>query len=231
MSATWGCCPPGRRAVVRAAQCPSLWITPGTPWLADVLDAKRHIGYKRGMKRAWPWVTLTALVLALVLGVWSLRQRGSHRYDRLIREAARRNGIDPALVKAVVWQESRFDPQARGRVGELGLMQLRELAAIDWSSSQGIRSFAFEQLRDPGTNIEAGTWYLAMALKRYQQTDDPVPYALADYNAGRGNVLRWNKGAAATNSIEFLAQVTFPGTRRYIQNVVRRAEVYRRDFD
>lgn len=198
---------------------------------AVALDAGRSNGYKRAMKRAWPWLSLAALALAVVLGVWCCRQGAPHRYDRLIREAARRNAIDPALVKAVIWQESRFNPRARGRVGELGLMQLRELAAIDWSSSQGIRSFSFEQLQDPATNIQAGTWYLAMVLRRYQDTDDPVPYALADYNAGRGNVLRWNKGAAATNSAAFLDQVTFPGTRRYIENVVRRAQIYRRDFD
>ncbi|NDD40298.1 MAG: hypothetical protein EB082_18135, partial [Verrucomicrobia bacterium] len=73
-------------------------------------------------------------------------------------------------------------------------------------------------------------WYLAKLLRRYPQADDPVPYALADYNAGRGHVLRWDQGAAATNSQQFLAQMTFPGTRRYIETVVKRRERYREEF-
>ena len=57
-----------------------------------------------------------------------------------------------------------------------------------------------------------------------------MPYALADYNAGRGNVLRWNQGAAATNSQQFLAQMTFPGTRRYIETVAERRARYGDEF-
>lgn len=57
-----------------------------------------------------------------------------------------------------------------------------------------------------------------------------MTYALADYNAGRAHVPRWNKGAAATNSQQFLAQMTFPGTRRYIETVTTRRERYRDEF-
>ena len=54
-------------------------------------------------------------------------------------------------------------------------------------------------------------------MKRYQRTDDPIPYALADYNAGRANVLRWNGGTASTNSAAFtLRQIGFPGTGQYV---------------
>ena len=58
------------------------------------------------------------------------------------------------------------------------------------------RTFAHEHCFDPGTNTLAGTWYLRKLMRRYAQTDNPLPYALADYNAGRGNVLKWNQGAA-----------------------------------
>jgi soluble lytic murein transglycosylase len=117
-----------------------------------------------------------------------------------------------------------------GRAGEFGLMQVRELAAVEWSTSQGVRGFELEHLFDAGTNTLAGTWYLARLLKRYLRTDDPLPYALADYNAGRGHVLRWNKGAAETNAAAFVAQIGFPGTRNYVQTVIRRREEYRSDF-
>ena len=71
---------------------------------------------------------------------------------------------------------------------------------------------------------------LFRSLKRYQQTDNPIPYALADYNAGRSNVLRWNNEVAATNSFAFTARVDFPGTRKYVQSIMRRYEHYRPIF-
>jgi soluble lytic murein transglycosylase len=57
-----------------------------------------------------------------------------------------------------------------------------------------------------------------------------VPYALADYNAGRGNVLKWMKGAASTNSAAFLAAMDFPSTKHYIETVMERREHYRPQF-
>lgn len=153
-----------------------------------------------------------------------------HRQDKVILQAAKRYGVDPALVKAVVWRETKFNPDARGRAGEIGLMQIMESAALDWASSENIFPFEHKQLFDPGTNTLAGAWYLKKLLRRYTQTDDPIPYALADYNAGRGNVLKWNKGAAATNSEAFIQQIGFPGTSNYVRAVMGRIEKYRPDF-
>lgn len=182
-------------------------------------------------KRKWlPLVLLVVLADAVALG-WFLYVRWrEHSQDTVIRAAAARYGVDGALVKAVVWRESWFDPAARGKAGEIGLMQIREPAAREWAETERIAGFQHEHILDPGSNTLAGAWYLAKLLRRYPHTDDPVPYALADYNAGRGHVLRWNQGAAATNSQQFLAQMTFPGTRRYIQTVVERRERYRDEF-
>lgn len=144
-----------------------------------------------------------------------------------ISAAAERYGVEPALVKAIVWRESRFHPQARGRAGEIGLMQLQETAAREWAAAERIEGFEHEQCLDPGTNTLAGTYYLKKLLKRYARTDNPVPYALADYNAGRANVLRWNKGDAATNSALFIAQIGFPGTKKYVESVMWRCAFYR----
>jgi soluble lytic murein transglycosylase len=172
------------------------------------------------------------LLLAGVVatGWWGYERWREHRFDGLIRTAAGRYGVDPALVKAVVCQESRFRPRAVGRAGEIGLMQIRELAAVEWSTSQGVLDFELDHLFDPATNALAGTWYLARVLKRYTRTDDPLPYALADYNAGRNNVLRWNKGAAETNAAAFVSQIGFPGTRKYVETVIHRRTQYQSDF-
>jgi soluble lytic murein transglycosylase len=162
---------------------------------------------------------------AVIYFWWNSRLEQSQ--DNPIRVAAARYGVEPALVKAVVWQESRFNPSVRGRAQELGLMQIREEAAQEWADTEHISGFEHEHCLDPQTNILAGTWYLKKLLRRYTQTDNPIPYALADYNAGRGNVLKWNIGEAATNSSVFIEQIGFPGTKAYVKSVMHRYQRYR----
>jgi soluble lytic murein transglycosylase len=146
--------------------------------------------------------------------------------DAPIRAAALRYGVEPALVKAIVWRESHFHPRARGLAQEIGLMQVRETAAQEWADAEHLDPFVHQHCFDPGTNTLAGTWYFRKLLRRYARTDNPVPYALADYNAGRGNVLKWIGGPAATNSAAFIGQIGFPGTRAYVKSIMRRCAYY-----
>lgn len=159
---------------------------------------------------------------------WSLIYWRHHRFDSAIAEAARRYSLDPALIRAVIWRESRFNPDARGRAGELGLMQIREIAAIEWASAEHIKSFKHSDCLDPDTNIFAGAYYLKSVLRHYTRADNPIPYGLAEYNAGRGNVLKWLTGAATTNSAAFMGQIGFPGTKAYVAAILDRREYYRR---
>ena len=172
-------------------------------------------------------VSLLALLLAGIIGWWRYNEWRDHSQDQPILRAARRYGADPALIKALVWRESRFDPTRRGRAGEIGLMQLRSVAAQEWAAAEHLHGFANDHLFDAETNALAGTWYFQKLLRRYGQTDNPLPYALADYNAGRSRVLRWNQGSALTNSGDFLQTIGFPGTRAYVQSILRRYEHYR----
>lgn len=176
-------------------------------------------------------IVVLLLFVAVPAGFWwSWEERLERSQDRPIRVAAQRFGVEPALVKAIVWRESRFNPNARGRAGELGLMQIQEIAAGEWADAERIAGFDHASCLDPGTNTLAGTYYLAKLMRRYTQTDNPVPYALADYNAGRGNVVKWNNGPAATNSAAFIAQIGFPGTSNYVMTVMARYERYRGSF-
>jgi soluble lytic murein transglycosylase len=162
------------------------------------------------------------------VGVWLWGElRREQRFMPQIRAAALRYGVEPLLVKAVAWRESGFRPGARGSKGEIGLMQIQAVAAQEWADAEHLRSFEHAHCLDPGTNTLAATFYLGKLLKRYRQTDNPIPYALAEYNAGRGNVLKWNSGAAATNSAVFVEQIGFPGTRAYVRSVTRRYALYR----
>ena len=179
----------------------------------------------------WRWVKWGLwLVIGLGLLRWWQHVRLESSQDKPILAAARRHGVEPALVKAVVWRESRFDPLARGRQGEIGLMQIMRDAAQEWAAAEKVPLFFHEQLFDPAKNTEAGAWYLGKLLRRYAHTDNPLPYALADYNAGRGHLLRWAKGPAATNSQQFIEQITYPGTRAYVKAVSDRYVKYRRTF-
>ncbi len=130
------------------------------------------------------------------------------------------------MIRAVIWQESRFDPDARGRAGELGLMQIREAAAREWAATVHLKSFDHADCLDPATNVLAGAFYLKMVLRHYSRTDNPIPYALAEYNAGRGNVLKWLGGGAATNSAAFMEQIGFPGTKAYVRGILARRDYY-----
>ena len=171
-----------------------------------------------------------ALLVGVAAGYWWRTWWLEQSQDGPIRSAAQRYGVEPALVKAVVWRESHFHPRVRGAVGEIGLMQVREGAAREWAVAEKLQAFEHTDCFDPVTNTLAGTWYLNKLLRRYSQTDDPRPYALADYNAGRGNVLKWLGGSAATNSATFIGQMGFPGTKAYVRAVLRRYERYRAVF-
>lgn len=167
------------------------------------------------------------ILLVFALGVYlGFKYWREHRFDKAIAVAANRYKLEPALIKAVIWRESRFHPNARGSAGELGLMQVRDAAAFEWAASERIVGFEFDACLDPATNTLVGAWYLKQTMARYKQADDPLPYALAEYNAGRGNVLKWRTGSALTNSAAFINQIGFPGTRAYVQSIVKRYKYY-----
>jgi hypothetical protein len=98
---------------------------------------------------------------------------GTDRFD----QAARAEGVDPQLLRAVAWTESRGRMGAVSPKGALGIMQLMPSTAAE---------LGVDPL-DPDSNVHGGARYLARQLNRFRS----VPLALAAYNAGPGAVLRW----------------------------------------
>src|SRR5436190_23793666 len=87
-------------------------------------------------------ILIAALFLAAMSVIyWLWSERRERRQDAPIRAAAQRYGVDAALIKAVVWRESRFDPTVRGHAQEIGLMQLQEAAAQEWPDAEHIDRF------------------------------------------------------------------------------------------
>ena len=152
------------------------------------------------------------------------------QYDQLIRAAATPNELDPMLVKAVIWRESRFDPQKFGGARERGLMQVSEIAANEWAKENHVENFQFEELFDPKKNLEVGAWYLHRAMSHWQQEPDPTPFALAEYNAGASRAHRWAGGesAAPISAREFERNIDFPRTRKYVESIIDRYRFYQR---
>jgi soluble lytic murein transglycosylase len=151
-----------------------------------------------------------------------------HQYDRLIRNVALEHHLDPMLVKAVVWRESRYDPRKRGSHGERGLMQVTERAADEWARENKIAGFKLDQLFEPKMNLEAGTWYLQRAIEHWSHQSDPIPFALAEYNAGASRAQRWSggNGVADVSERQFLQNIDFPATRKYIESITDRYKFY-----
>ena len=179
------------------------------------------------MRRAFLWAAILLSLSLLLFWAWhSSIERKDSRYDAQIREASARYGVDPLLIRAVVWEETRFRPNKVGRVGELGLMQVRPTTALDWARAEKRTDFRPEQLADPQIGILAGSWYLARALRHWKETDDPPAFALAEYNAGRRNALRWVDPAHPKRSRDFVARIDFPKTREYVCEILGRYALY-----
>ena len=160
--------------------------------------------------------------------LWGARRRQQARWrlqlERVAQEAASRHGLASALVKAVIHQESRFRVLSRGKKGEVGLMQITDGAVLDWERHTGLRRPNRGGLFDPRLNVEIGTWYLARAVRAWQEYRDRDVLALAQYNAGRGNALKW---APENPREKALDRVRFPSTREYIVSVLK----YRTSFE
>ena len=144
---------------------------------------------------------------------WYLRARYPLSYEASIRANAEERGLDPALLAAVVYVESRFDPNAHSEAGAIGLMQLLPETAEGIALRTGGSRFVIADLRDPDINIRYGSWYLDHLVDLYGSTD----LALAAYHAGQGNVDRWLASGAG---------IAFPETRDYVAEVGRVRRVY-----
>ena len=105
---------------------------------------------------------------------------GDQELDRIIFRTGQKEGVDPRLLHAVIWQESKYKVSALSHKGAQGFMQLMPATA---------KRFKCDDASDPRQNIEAGTKYLRWLLKRF---DGDVVRALAGYNAGEGSVDKYD---------------------------------------
>jgi soluble lytic murein transglycosylase len=144
----------------------------------------------------------------------------------VIREQAHAKQLDPALVAAVIYAESKFDPRTSS-AGAQGLMQLEPRTAEELARRSGGTTFKLSDLATPRVNIAYGTYYLRELINHYS---GDVPLALAAYNAGQANVDRWLAQARARGHPLTIGQIPFPETRLYVQRVLQAQLEYRRVY-
>lgn len=138
------------------------------------------------------------------------------RHDDIIRQQARDKNLDPALIAAIIYRESKFRDQTSA-AGAKGLMQILPETADFVARKTGGTEFEHGDLSDPQINIAYGCWYLRYLLDRY---DDNSTAAIASYNAGHQRVDRWG-GSSLT-----LDDIGFPETEQYTRDVLKKRDEY-----
>jgi soluble lytic murein transglycosylase len=149
---------------------------------------------------------------------WYARLRYPLEYEHIVRGHARQYDLDAALLAAVIYRESKFDPNARSSSGALGLMQLLPETAEGIAQLTGGSRFEVDDLFDPEINVRYGSFYLRRLLRKY----DDERLALAAYNAGQANVDEWIASGEE--------EIPFPETREFVDNVLEAREIYARAY-
>jgi soluble lytic murein transglycosylase len=149
---------------------------------------------------------------------WYAKLRYPLEYEHIVRGHARNYDLDPALLAAVIYRESKFDPDAESSQGAIGLMQLLPSTAEGIALNTGGSRFRVADLYDPEINIRYGSFYLRRLMRKYE--DERL--ALAAYNAGQTNVDAWIE--------EDGGEIAFAETREYVDGVLDAREVYARVY-
>ncbi len=191
---------------------------------------RAHAAQQRRRRRG----ALIALVLVLA-GALTLPPLLRHavkeialplRHEDIIRQQARRKGLDPALVAAVIYAETKFVPRTSA-AGARGLMQILPSTATFLARRSGGTAFVAGDLATPQVNIAYGSYYLRYLLRRYGGREVP---AVAAYNGGETNVDRWIARAGGNASSLTVGAIPFSETRAYVQKVLTAQRDYRRSY-
>jgi soluble lytic murein transglycosylase-like protein/TolA-binding protein len=144
----------------------------------------------------------------------------------IICSAAAAAHVDPLWLHAIIWQESKYNPNAASGASARGLMQFITDTASTVGASIGMPAVTIDQLYDPTTSIRLGAHYWASLMDEFKQPE----LALAAYNGGPENVRRWRDKWPGADIEFFVSDIGFVETKRYVQAVfAARAAYGRRD--
>jgi len=147
-------------------------------------------------------------------------------YSDVIREQAAEKNLDPALIAAVIYAETKFDPRPSA-AGAQGLMQLLPQTAEFLARRSGAVTFTLADLSTPAVNIAYGSYYLRYLLDHYNGQE---MLAVAAYNGGETNVDRWVAEEQSVGRKLTIAEIPFPQTQAYVEKVLRAQKQYRQTY-
>jgi soluble lytic murein transglycosylase len=142
------------------------------------------------------------------------------RHEDIIRQQARAKDLDPALVAAVIYRESKFR-DLTSDAGAKGYMQILPETAKFIAKRSGGTQFELRDLANPQINIAYGCWYLRYLTQRYSGNQLA---AIAAYNAGHERVDAWGGSALTLNKIRF------PETKQYVKDVFDKRGDYAKHY-
>ena len=145
-------------------------------------------------------------------------------YADLLSAEAQERRLDPLLLAALIRQESLFEPEAESYAGARGLGQVMPATGEGIAHSLGIEDFVLDDLYRPAVSVRFGAYYLGVQMGRF---DDQILVALAAYNGGPGNTLRWLEGTGSDLDL-FVEAITATQSRVYLQRVYEQYLVYER---
>jgi soluble lytic murein transglycosylase-like protein len=194
----------------------------GQALLAELYNSTGNtVLMQRAVKRAFPQI---ATVEQDSAPVYFLKMYYPVKYVDAIKKYAALNGLDPYLVMGLILQESSFIPNAKSAVGATGLMQLMPPTAKELAKRLNV-PFGQARLENPEVNVELGTAHLKMLVNMFNGN---ALLAVASYNAGQGNVLKWKRGAPGRPMDELVESIPFPETRNYVKRVTMLRSSYAR---
>jgi soluble lytic murein transglycosylase len=144
-------------------------------------------------------------------------------YSNVIRQQAADKHLDPALIAAVIYAETKFDPRTSS-AGAEGLMQILPQTAEYLARKSGATTFTVADLGTPTVNIAYGSYYLRYLLDHYHGQE---MLAVAAYNGGETNVDKW---VAAAGGQLTSSEIPFSQTRAYVDKVLQAQQDYRRTY-
>ena len=149
------------------------------------------------------------------------------KYEEIVKQKAKENGVPVSVVFAVIRAESNFNPEAESRVGARGLMQITK-TTYEWIDYyRGATGAEWDDFYTPEVNIDYGTWLLSYLYKSFGNWRT----VYAAYNAGPNAVKKWLQNPEYSSDGETLYNIPYSETSKYVEKVSSYRDGYMSVYD
>jgi len=158
------------------------------------------------------------------IDLWTIRRNFDPvKYQTEIDKYADKFSLEPELLAAIIYVESRFNNSSKSNKGALGLMQLMPSTAFWIAEELGYKNFSLEDLENPELNIKFGSWYFAYLREKF---DNNLIKSIAAYNAGENNVRNWIEDGWEGNIEQ---KLPYKETDNFVRRVLSTKDYYQKN--